>query len=198
MPIDNLQERLEAVAADFGDAEPDSGSMFAPPPEGYYLTLVHEFDWFDGGEPKQAWMKVRLLVQSDEDGDRTHGGRFCEKLYAIEDKDKFGRIKADMELLGAEELAQKIHGRPLAILDLMPNTDVIRGMLDTPVKVRVKDGKNIDPATGKPYRNTFIEERLGPPGSGGVEFTPRSDVPDDGDFGPPAVPQGTLDDDIPF
>jgi hypothetical protein len=107
-PIDNLADRLARVQPAF-DAAPDEGpSMFDPPPDGEYQTLLHEFDFFEGGDPKQAYMKIRFQVVHHPE----QAGRFCEIVYTLEDPDRISYLRADLHKLGEDtasfDLAREI------------------------------------------------------------------------------------------
>jgi hypothetical protein len=61
-PIDNLADRLARVQSAF-DAAPVGFDN--QPPDGDYQTLVHDFDFFQGGTPRRAYSIIpRRLVAS--------------------------------------------------------------------------------------------------------------------------------------
>jgi hypothetical protein len=188
-PIDNLADRLARVQPAF-DAAPDEGpSQFDPPPDGEYQTLLHEFDFFEGGDPKQAYMKIRFQVVHHPE----QAGRFCEIVYTLEDPDRISYLRADLHKLGEDtsrfDLAREI------------TTGALQArLLDTPVLVRVKTGSKMNPKTGRPYVGVYVQRRLGDPDRTArrdLERTGASDVPEAaaGEFVHPE--QASLDD-VPF
>ncbi len=187
--IPDLEARLAQVQAAFDAAPAEGPSQFDPPPDDDYQTLLHEYDFFEGGEPKQAYMKIRFQVQHHPE----HAGRFCEKVYAIETEDGVGYLKADLHRLGVDVGAFQL-------------TDISTGKLqeqtlDLPVLVRVKTGSKINPKTGKAYVSVFIQQRLGDQikrASTATLPTQGSDVP--GAKGDEFVhpDQTKLEDDVPF
>ena len=186
-PIENLEERLAANLAAFNEAPADTGSLFELPPDGEYQASVYEFDFFEGGDPKQAYLKIVCVVEHDE----TYTGRRCDLgPYSLEDAERFRFLKADLRRLGAEP-------ETYALTDLLPGSEFLKGLLDTPVEIKVVTRDKVNPKTGEVYRNVWLQKRLGAPGSAAEGFTPASDVPArTGDFSPPAG--GYDDDDIPF
>jgi hypothetical protein len=194
-PIENLADRLARVQSAF-DAAPDEGaSLFDPPPDGDYQCLVHEFDFFEGGEPRQAYMKIRFVVVHHDE----QAGRFCEVVYTLEDPERIGYLRADLHKLGENtanfDLAQEIASGALQ-----------DRLLDTPVLVRVKTGSKLNPKTGKPYVGVYVQRKLGEPDRSARPTTatnsttaglPNSDVPGAGadEF---VHPQQASLDDVPF
>jgi hypothetical protein len=186
---ENLADRLARVQPAF-DAAPDEGpSMFDPPPDGEYQTLLHEFDFFEGGEPRQAYMKIRFQVVHHPE----QAGRFCEIVYTLEDPDRISYLRADLHKLGEDtsrfDLAREI------------TTGALQArLLDTPVLVRVKTGSKMNPKTGRPYVGVYVQRRLGDPDRTArrdLERTGASDVPE------PAAnefvhPEQASLDDVPF
>jgi hypothetical protein len=186
---ENLADRLARVQPAF-DAAPDEGpSQFDPPPDGEYQTLLHEFDFFEGGEPRQAYMKIRFQVVHHPE----QAGRFCEIVYTLEDPDRISYLRADLHKLGEDtsrfDLAREI------------TTGALQArLLDTPVLVRVKTGSKMNPKTGRPYVGVYVQRRLGDPDRTArrdLERTGASDVPGAaaGEFVHPE--QASLDD-VPF
>jgi hypothetical protein len=175
-PIDNLAERLKRNEEAFKAASADGpASLFDPPPDGDYQTLVHEFDFFEGGQPKQAYLKIRFQVQHHPE----HAGRFCESVYSLEDPDRLDFLKSDLAKLVGRDA---VEGLNFAV-DLLPGSDFLESLLDVPVLVRVKTGTKINPRTEKPYVSIYLQQRLGDPVHGatppGRLPTSGSDVPND-------------------
>jgi hypothetical protein len=188
-PIENLADRLARVQPAFDAAPDEDTDRFAPPPDGEYQTLVHEFDFFEGGDPKQAYMKMRLQVVHHPE----QAGRFCEIVYTLEDPDRISYLRRDLARLG-EDTSRFDLARELTTGALQAR------LLDTPVLVRVKTGSKLNPKTGTPYVSVYVQRRLGDPDRSArrdLERTGASDVPE------PAAnefvhPNQTSLDDIPF
>jgi hypothetical protein len=182
MGIDNLAERLANVQAAFDAAPAEGPSLFDPPPDDDYQTLLHEYDFFEGGDPKQAYMKIRFQVQHHPE----YAGRFCEKIYSIETEDGVGYLKSDLHRLGVDTESFQL-------------TDIASGKLqeqtlDLPVLIRVKRPPGKTNKRGEQVVNVWIQQRLGDPVRGAQK---TSDVP--GAQGDEFVhpDQGKLDD-VPF
>jgi hypothetical protein len=179
----DLAERLAKVQSAF-DAAP--AEFDNTPPLGDHQTLVHEYDFFQGGDPRQEFMKIRFQVQHSE-----HAGRMIEKVYSIETEDGVAFLKADLHRMGVDVSAFQLS----SIVDgtLQEQT------LDLPLLLRVKEGTKQNPKTGKPYVSVYIQQRLGDPVRGKRDALPTtgSDVP--GATGDEFVhpQQGNLDD-VPF
>jgi hypothetical protein len=159
LPVENLQERLAAMSALWDDTEATAGSLFEPPPPGDYEGLVHEFDFFEGGTPKQAFVKVRLQVQ----GENQYAGRFAEIVNSLEDPERLGFLKSLFNTLAGDDLGQAVLGRQYRLTDVAPETDFLISLLDVPVRFRVVASKKLNEETGKPYLNVYLNERLGQP-----------------------------------
>lgn len=155
MPVDNLSDRLAALAAQFDAVEPATGSLFEPPPPDDYDGLVHEFDFFEGGQPSQAFVKVRLLTQQSTSGSTQYGGRYAEVVNSLEDPERLPFLKALFDTLA--------DGQPYRLTDIAPETPFLISLLDVPVRFRVAASKKINNETGKPYLNVYVNERTGPP-----------------------------------
>lgn len=153
MPVDNLSDRLAALAAQFDAVEPATGSMFEPPPPNDYDGLVHEFDFFEGGNPTQAFVKVRLLTQQSTDGNTQYGGRYAEVVNSLEDPERLPFLKALFDTLAG--------GQPYRLTDIAPETPFLISLLDVPVRFRVAESKKVNQETGKPYLNVYVKERTG-------------------------------------
>jgi hypothetical protein len=194
---ENLADRLARVQPAFDAAPDEDTDRFAPPPDGEYQTLVHEFDFFEGGDPKQAYMKIRFQVVHHPE----QAGRFCEIVYTLEDPDRISYLRRDLARLGEDtsrfDLACEL------------TTGALQArLLDTPVLVRVKTGTKINPKTGTPYVSVYVQRRLGDPNRSArrdLERTGASDVPGaaPGEFVHPhqtpyQTPGQTSLDDVPF
>ena len=153
MTIDNLAERLARIQAAYADAPTEPPSQFDPPPDGDYQALVHEFDFFEGGTPKQAYLKIRFQVQHHPE----HAGRFAEIVYSLEDPERIGYLKAGFAKLIGTDAANRMN----IAVDCLPGSELLESLLDVPVLIRVKTGNRINQKTGKPYVGVYIEQRLG-------------------------------------
>lgn len=181
-PIENLQARLERMQPAFEAAPDTPPSLFDPPPDGDYQTLLHEFDFFEGGQPKQAFLKMRFQVVHNEE----YAGRFCETVYPLEDEERIGYLKRDLKTLGADMDSFRL-------VDCVPDSPFLIGLLDTPTLIRVKTGSKINEKTGKPYVSVYIEQKIGdaPQRRSARDMARREDLPER--TGQSDVPDDTSD-----
>lgn len=161
MSVDNLQERLAAMSALFDDVEPASGSLFEPPPPGDYEGLVFEFAFFEGGTPKQAFVKVVIDTQRDLNGNAQFAGRRAEIVNSLEDPERLPFLKALFDTLVGDDGGVSVLGRRYSITDVVPESSLLVSLLDVPVRFRAVESKKANPETGKPYLNIYLNERLG-------------------------------------
>jgi hypothetical protein len=185
-PIDNLADRLARVQSAF-DAAPVGFDN--QPPDGDYQTLVHDFDFFQGGTPRRAYMKMRLQVQHHPE----EAGRFAEKVYSIEEEDGIGYLKADLHRLG-------VNVQGMNIGQAITSGALAEELYDVPVLVRVKRPAGKTNKRGEQVVNVYIQRRLGDPDRSArrdLERNGASDVPEPaaGEFVHPE--QASLDD-VPF
>jgi hypothetical protein len=186
--IPDLEQRLAQVQAAFDAAPAEGPSQFDPPPDGDYQTLLHEYDFFEGGDPKQAFMKIRFQIQHHPE----HAGHFIEKVYTIETEDGVGYLKSDLHRMGVN--VEGFQLSRIATGELQSET------LDLPLLIRVKRPGKLN-RKGKEIVNVWIQQRLGDPvraqSVGEARGWNPSDVP--GAQGDEFVhpDQGKLDD-VPF
>lgn len=192
--LDDIQAALDAVQGAFADAPADTGSIYTPPPDDDYEALIHEFE-FLGGD----WgvgLKVRYQITNHS----MYAGRVVGDLFSLTPeriqwlKGFLGRLDVNTEEIDVT-------------VDLRPGSEMLNGLLDTPVLIKVKRSMGTEKGTGQPkeYVNVYLQRKLGAPGSNGQGFTPiaASDVttPADAfDFGNVggANQYTPTDDDIPF
>jgi hypothetical protein len=166
-PIDNLADRLARVQSAF-DAAPVGFDN--QPPDGDYQTLVHDFDFFQGGTPRRAYMKMRLQVQHHPE----EAGRFAEKVYSIEEEDGIGYLKADLHRLG-------VNVQGMNIGQAITSGALAEELYDVPVLVRVKRPAGKTNKRGEQVVNVYIQRRLGDPDRSArrdLERNGASDVPE--------------------
>lgn len=161
MSVDNLQERLAAMSALFDDVEPASGSLFEPPPPGDYEGLVYEFAFFEGGTPKQAFVKVVIDTQHDLNGNTQFAGRRAEIVNSLEDPERLPFLKALFDTLVGDDGGVSVLGRRYSITDVVPESPLLVALLDVPVRFRAVESKKVNQETGRPYLNIYLNERLG-------------------------------------
>lgn len=184
MTITNLEERLASMQSHFDGATVNTGgSLYELPPDGDYQALVHRFDFFESNAG-QAFLKTELEIQNDPQ----YSGRIASTVHNLEDPDRIGWLKGHLQLLGMD-----VDG--LDLREIRPGSPRLQELLDTPVAIAIKTSDRLD-KDGQPYRNVYVNQRLGAPLTTGGAKT--SDVPGDeaGFTHEPAV--ATADDKIPF
>jgi hypothetical protein len=183
-PIDNLEDRLARYDDTFKKASVDAYGNQLPDP-GTYQAVFREVDFF---ESKAGYAFLKLVFEVTFD-DEWRGHRI-EKIYQLEFDDeakaalKLGFLKKDLLTLGVDTQADDF-----SLTMVRPGSPVWDGVLDVPVEVAVVDSKKVDEKTGRPFRNAYLNARLGGPIS--------QDVPNTVD---PVAPVASVagDDDIPF
>lgn len=184
-PIENLAQRLANVQAAFNEAPNEMERKF--PPDNDYQTLLHEFDFFEGGTPKQAFMKMVFTIVHDDDW----AGLPLEKVYGLEDPERIGYLKADLYRLGVDT-------EKLDLATAISTGELQASLLDTPTLIRVKRGNKINPKTNQPYVGVYIQQKLGEPVRrvAGPERTGQSDIPETGEKDFVHPDQGTIDEEL--
>jgi hypothetical protein len=173
---DDFTDRLSAMQSAFKEAEVDA-DPFALPEPGDYQALVNEFDIFE--TDSGLLFKTRFQIINDP----VYSGRFADTIHNLEDPARIGFLKTHLSRLGADV-------SNLDLADLRPGSEYLREFLDVTCDIAVKDSKKTNPNTGKPYRNVYLNGRLG-----------SSDIPEPGkdDFvHSPADRQQKLTEDIGF
>ena len=182
----DLAARLKELDSDFADAPIEDDDPFALPPPGIYQCILDRIDYFEShaGDPFLKWVFVVKL-------DPVYAEREISLIYnlgasgtAEDRKRRLGFLKRDLAKLGVNPEEEGF-----SLSDLHPGSPVWDKVLDAPCVIAVVDSKKTNPSTGKPYRNAYLNERLGAP-------LQESDVPSDLPVGA-AVPS-VADDDIPF
>lgn len=175
MSVDNLKERLAAMNDSYQDAKTFSSDEL--PPDGEYQAIVERFDFFEGkSSPHDVFLVTELRIQLDPEWE----GRIAKTIHNLTDAERLGFVKSHLKTLGLGELD-----------DFSTLEEVLPEALDVPVLIAVKTSERTD-SEGKPYRNVYVNERLGDP-------LERSDVPvNRADFEPAPTPAGADEDPIPF
>lgn len=139
MDPDELRERLGRMSPAYKDAVAP-GEL---PPDGLYQCLVERFDFFE--HDGRAFLKTELRVEFPE------GYRHLpiELVHPLEDPDRLGATKKHLNTLGIE------------LTDYSQLIDALHTVKDVPVEVAVKTGTRINEKTGMPYRNAYVNKRLG-------------------------------------
>lgn len=180
--VPNLRERLLAQQEAFAKA-PVGGGAFVKewPEDGTYQGLVRSFDHFET-KVGDACIKTELEVAFDP----KYKGWCVEAIHNLENEERHHKTK---------EHFSKILGRTdFEIVDLLDGSDLLAEMLDVPIEFAIKTSENINEKTGQPYRNVYVNQRLGD-----KLGAPTSDLPaDTADLDDPPPELGGEDEDIPF
>lgn len=194
--INDLEGRLAAMQEAFNDAPTDSGSITELPPDGEYQALVKSFDVFES-KAGDLYLKTVLEVAFD----REYAGREAPTIHSLDDPDRIKFLKTHLSRLGADV-------ENLDMREVRPGSELLTSLLDVPVAIAVRTSSKTD-ANGVPYRNVYLNERLGNPMNangagvvggpmlGGKVQQPATDVPADTE-GLEQAPAPHAEDDPPF
>lgn len=184
MPLHNLEESLGQMDDAFRKAPADV-DPFAFPEPGVYQGVVLAIDFFERKEaPNDAFLKITVQIQLDP----KYAGRTVDFVHPLEphltlsperSEQKLSFLKKDLKTLGID-----VEAEDFSLAAVRPGSSLWDDVLDAPVEIAVVDSKKVNPNTGKPYRNAYINERLGAPisdlGQPEVfkpEPTPAADIP---------------------
>jgi antitoxin component HigA of HigAB toxin-antitoxin module len=171
----NVAERLGAMNDTFQSAY--DGGM---PEDGDYQALVERFDFFESGAG-ELFLKTELRIQLDP----KYEGATVETVHNLEHPERIQWAKKHLRTLGLE------------LDDFSTLQARLSEVLDVPVAITIKTSDKVNEKTGEPYRNVYVNERLGGP----MRAAPRPDIPvDTSDYAPApgAQPGNAIDEDIPF
>lgn len=197
MSVDNLEERLARQQEEYANVPAASnGEPDELPPDGDYQALVRAFDFFES-KAGTAYFKIELEIALDPE----YKGRSVDVIRQLEprleqDQESWRKqlsfLKGDLKTLGVPV------DTPLT--EIRPGSDVLRAVLDVPVEIAIRTSQSINQKTGQPYRNVYINERLGEPmRAGGGDVPPdTSGLPQQQTLAAPAAAAAGNDNDIPF
>lgn len=155
-----LEQHLAALNAPFKEASADTGSAFDLPPDGDYQALVKRWDYFRG-KSGQWFLKCELEVCHDPN----YNGRQADVINNISDPDRASWLKKTLATLGADV-------ENLDTTTLRPGSPILEALCDTPVEITVKTSDKTN-AEGQPYRNVYVNRRLGEPIRSDLPSTPE-------------------------
>lgn len=158
-----IQSRLAAMQDAFEGAPLPEGG-YELPPDGDYQAVVERFDFFEANSNGHLFLKTEMRVSSGQ-----HQGAYASTIHDVEDPDKLGWLKKHLTMLGVQD-------GPLGTL-----TERLEPVAGAAVEIRVKTGpgKNSD---GIPYRNVYINKRIGAVPVGGAKPTASTKKPSDDDI----------------
>jgi hypothetical protein len=189
-PIDNLEERLAKLDESF-KAAPTDGYFNELPEPGSYQAIFRSVEFFEGKTNGEAFIKLVFEVVLD----KVYAGREIGLIHSLEPQGtrdfvemKYSFLKRDLKTLGVP-----VDEEDFSLAQVRPGSTIWEPVLDVPVEITVKESKKLNPNTGKPYINAFLDARLGAPLPQGQ--LPGSDIPATDD--PQPVPSTDLDD-VPF
>jgi hypothetical protein len=200
MPLDDLEDRLSSLDELWKTAKTDGPSgNWLPDDDGDYQGILVQVDFFEQKkEPVgKAWLKLIWELQETNAADRQYAGMQVSKLYDLEPQlvsgrvpasteevqQKLGFLKRDLKTLGID-----VEAEDFSMGSVRPGSPIWDVALNCPYDLAVKTSTSTD-KEGKPYRNLYVNARLGGPLTGDVP----ADVP------VPSVSRpGDGDDDVPF
>ena len=201
MEPDDVARRLSDLDDNFKKAPSEGGNFGNDLPDlGDYQALFTGVFFFEKKDPPHnAFLKLVFEVQDDAmyagweipmiynlEPHKVPHGQPTPTAEAIEQKLSF--LKRDLKTMGID-----VDSEDFSFAQVRPGSSIWDDPLDSPFLIAVRDSKKLNPSTGQPYRNAYLNERLGgkiPP-----------DIPVDTDYPEPTLEQvggGTPEDDIPF
>jgi hypothetical protein len=180
-----IEDQLAALNSDFKAAKEPSkgGGSWMPEEDGDYQVIVERFDTFTRKDKSRIFLKAELKIAND----REYDGQVMEKVWELDNPDRFGYLKSDLRTMGLNP-----DDEDFSFGNLLTELEQV---LDVPLMVAVVTADRMNEKTGEYYRNIYINQRLGAPlRKQDVERTGTSDVP----ATVPAGPAVADDDDIPF
>lgn len=166
-----VEARLAALDDNFKSAssEPMGYDNTLPEP-GDYQTIFTRVEFFEKKDaPNNAFLKTVFEVQDDA----MYQGKEIEMIYNLEphkvplgqptpDRDaiemKLGFLKRDLKTMGVD-----VDGEDFSFAQVRPGSAIWEECLNAPFLIGVRDSKKVNPNTGSPYRNAYLNERLGAP-----------------------------------
>jgi hypothetical protein len=162
MSVSDVTTRLQAMNDAWQQAEIPEGG-YELPPDGDYQAVVERFDWFEANSNGHLFLKTEMRISSG-----ASSGAEVQTIHDVEDPERLGWLKRHLSTLGVED-------GPLNTLEQR-----LAPVAGTPVEIRIKTSTKTN-ADGIPYRNVYVNKRLGAPGAA-----------------PAAAASKNPDDDIPF
>jgi len=164
-----VSERLANLDSAFkGASSSPMGYDNELPEPGDYQTLFTAVHFFEKkAAPHNAFLKLTFEIQDDA----LYTGREISMIYNLEPH----KVAPGQPAPTAEEVEQKLSflKRDLKTMDIdvdaedfsfsevRPGSAIWDDPLDSPFLVAVRDSRKVNPNTGKPYRNAYLNERLG-------------------------------------
>jgi hypothetical protein len=184
MPLDDLGDRLSSLDELWKTAKTDGPSgNWLPDEDGDYQGILVQVDFFEQKkEPVgKAWLKLIWELQETNADDRQYAGMQVSKLYDLEPQlvsgrvpasteevqQKLGFLKRDLKTLGID-----VEAEDFSMGLVRPGSPIWDVALNCPYDLAVKTSTSTD-KEGKPYRNLYVNARLGGPLTGDVP----ADVP---------------------
>jgi hypothetical protein len=184
MPLDDLEDRLSSLDELWKTAKTDGPSgNWLPDEDGDYQGILVQVDFFEQKkEPVgKAWLKLIWELQETNSSDRQYAGMQVSKLYDLEPQlvsgrvpasteevqQKLGFLKRDLKTLGID-----VEAEDFSMGLVRPGSPIWDVALNCPYDLAVKTSTSTD-KEGKPYRNLYVNARLGGPLTGDVP----ADVP---------------------
>jgi hypothetical protein len=177
-PIEDLEARLAKMDDAFKSAPSDGGGGFWLPPVGIYQGILRSLDFFETKADQRALLKLTYEIVLAQNRDLN--GREIDFVYNLEPQGtpdeiefRLSFLKRDLKTLGIP-----VDSDEFSFAQVRPGSPIWDDVMDVPVEIEVKESKKLDPKTGKPWTNAYLQARLGDPLPAGQ--LPGSDIPMEG------------------
>lgn len=196
MPIENLEAKLDQMDSAFKSAPSDFGGYELPEPGDYQATFT-AVDFFEGKQPPNVpYLKLSFTVEFDP----LYAGRSIDVIHPLVPDGpsdfvemKMSFLKKDLKTLGVP-----VEDEDFSFNQVRPGSAIWDGLLDAQFELAIRDSKKANPNTGKPYRNAYINQRIGDPLPKQERLQAQSDIPASADDMKPLPTGGEDGESIPF
>jgi hypothetical protein len=174
-PIEDLEAKLSQLDDTFKSA-PTDGFGYELPEPGDYQAVFRAVDFFESKKaPFVPYIKLTFEIELDP----LYEGREVDVIHPLvpdgpDDyvQTKLAFLKKDLKALGIA-----VDDEDFSFAQVRPGSAIWDGVLDSPYRLAIRDSKKLSEQTGRPFRNVYINERLGGPLPKQERLQMGSDVP---------------------